>query len=735
MSWLVPKDIELSAPDMLAWETLGTLPAAGMHPGVMPGVLPDNKPGFPPSMPAAAGVWSFPTVAPVAATSVIPLEGTTSFMSNEQHYGISAVPAMEALPCSPVDFITSVGGLPSQQTGTGPSIPETADVTAAEAAADLAVTRAIDAAIAAADHQDRDPQRDQGRDRDWDRDYHRGRERDRDRRERDRDRDFDRDSDRDRNRDRDRDRDRGDERDRRERDRNRDRAREHHCDSEMDRPDRYRDRDRDDGDKSRDWDRRRGSNSLADELRADRGDDPRDYRRDRNAAGRSDGGELKRRRKSKWDAGDDLAEQVPEWLRDQFEQPRAPPEPKVGPGQRSVKIPQSCVGKILGKMGATVHEIEDLSKCHIKINQDTKEAGYSFAIVTNNGSDDSALDEAERLINEKIAESGLALKGGPKAAGLAILNLSGGKEVKELKVDDMYVGGLIGRGGEHIKSMTAEVACKIQIDQKGGGEKATVIIGPGSPEQIAKAEKMVNDKCADILRQRSTTNIGITGGVLPVAFSSTQPRAPHILDLPRPPPMPRLAQAPQLPSVLGGTISMSSTAPFNAVSTFTGPANGCNVTWPGKGGKGGHAMVVPVIPGLTGKACPPAIPGQKGANLGSFAKGGPMVSGLGFPADKGGVGAKGVVVTPPTWGLDGKGQQSVTGTAAGSLGMSGPAVVIGKGLVGKGAGRPLNGKAAVIQFAQGHNVAGGMQMKGMGLGGSMSVMDVDGQGFPKLGGW
>lgn len=244
-----------------------------------------------------------------------------------------------------------------------------------------------------------------------------------------------------------------------------------------------------------------------------------------------------------------------------------------------MKIPQNCVGKILGKMGATVHEIEDQSKCHIKINQDTKEAGFSFAIVTNNGSDESALDAAERLINEKIAESNAAKSG----AVLTNQMLGAGKEVKELRVDDIYVGGLIGRGGENIKSMTAEVGCKIQINQKGGGEQASVVIGPGSVEQIAKGEKLVEDKCAEILRQRAPAPKPPMLGNVPFVPGVTQPRPPGIPPLPggglginstAPLGIAGLA-APQPPPPLhmqtGMSMGMASTAPIGAPGSLPGP--------------------------------------------------------------------------------------------------------------------------------------------------------------------
>ncbi|CAK0795632.1 unnamed protein product [Prorocentrum cordatum] len=85
---------------------------------------------------------------------------------------------------------------------------------------------------------------------------------------------------------------------------------------------------------------------------------------------------------------------VPDWRRDQFQAPEAPPMPRIGPGQRNVKVPQQCVGKILGKMGASVNEMQAQTRCDIKMNQDTKEHGYSFAVITSV----EDLDACEKLI-------------------------------------------------------------------------------------------------------------------------------------------------------------------------------------------------------------------------------------------------------------------------------------------------------------------------------------------------
>lgn len=70
-----------------------------------------------------------------------------------------------------------------------------------------------------------------------------------------------------------------------------------------------------------------------------------------------------------------------------------------------LQVPQNTVGRILGKMGATINEIQDASNCDIKMNQDTKESGFSYCICTSLKNSQVDLDTAERLIKEKIAGS------------------------------------------------------------------------------------------------------------------------------------------------------------------------------------------------------------------------------------------------------------------------------------------------------------------------------------------
>lgn len=284
-------------------------------------------------------------------------------------------------------------------------------------------------------------------------------------------------------------------RDRRGKSRSRSRSRRRSGDRDR-RRSRSRDRDRRDR-RSRDRDRRRsrstgrrGGSSLQDELRQDRSEDL--------GSREEPVKDEPRRRKSKWGDEDQLAAAgVPDWLRDQFAVPQVVPEPVLRTGQRKVKVLQNRVGRILGKMGATINEIQDTTNTDIRINQDTKDAGYSYAIVTSTTCNEVDLDKAEQLINEKIADAPGTSRPPVAPAPGAALSTPAGQDTKEVKVDKIHVGRLIGKGGEFIRSMTLEAGCNIQIDQSQAGEQSIVVIGPGSAEQVAKAEELVHAKVSE----------------------------------------------------------------------------------------------------------------------------------------------------------------------------------------------------------------------------------------------
>eukprot|EP00441_Pelagodinium_beii_P032039 CAMPEP_0197631416 /NCGR_PEP_ID=MMETSP1338-20131121/8578_1 /TAXON_ID=43686 ORGANISM="Pelagodinium beii, Strain RCC1491" /NCGR_SAMPLE_ID=MMETSP1338 /ASSEMBLY_ACC=CAM_ASM_000754 /LENGTH=522 /DNA_ID=CAMNT_0043202849 /DNA_START=38 /DNA_END=1604 /DNA_ORIENTATION=+ len=316
------------------------------------------------------------------------------------------------------------------------------------------------------DDRSRAPQDDQDRRNDGDRSGGRDRGSDRDRYDdRDRGRNNRRDS-RDRGRDEDRERKRYDDRDRvSDRDR---------------RDDRDRQSDRRDGDRDR-----RSPPASREEQK------PQPPPEEKEAA------EQPRKRKSKW--GDQAEEGdtsgIPDWLKDQFASSATAPvnvpgEPQIREGQRKVKVPQLYVSRVLGTMGAIITNIQDQSNTDIKMDQTTRDNGYSFAIITSLMKVEKDLDKAETLILEILNEA----QATPRVSGVGT-PLGDGLEKREFTVSSSLVGSLIGKGGETIKAMQIQAGCQIGIDQKDEGDpEALVSIGPGSAHQVALAEKLVRDK-------------------------------------------------------------------------------------------------------------------------------------------------------------------------------------------------------------------------------------------------
>jgi len=102
---------------------------------------------------------------------------------------------------------------------------------------------------------------------------------------------------------------------------------------------------------------------------------------------------------------------VPDWLSD-----IVTPAPVVGPGgltgiaplggvqnrspaHREILVPQQYVSRLIGKGGETIMGICHQTGADVKIRQETKELGYSLAVITGRP---EAVDAAERLVFEKL---------------------------------------------------------------------------------------------------------------------------------------------------------------------------------------------------------------------------------------------------------------------------------------------------------------------------------------------
>merc|ERR1719323_1030325 len=73
------------------------------------------------------------------------------------------------------------------------------------------------------------------------------------------------------------------------------------------------------------------------------------------------------------------------------------------PAHREVLVPQQYVSRLIGRGGETIMGICHQTGADVKIRQETKELGYSLAVITGRP---EAVDAAERMVFEKLSMVG-----------------------------------------------------------------------------------------------------------------------------------------------------------------------------------------------------------------------------------------------------------------------------------------------------------------------------------------
>jgi len=198
--------------------------------------------------------------------------------------------------------------------------------------------------------------------------------------------------------------------------------------------------------------------------------------------------ERTRRRRSGWDeAGDGSQVAAPP----AFETPMSVPP---GGNMIEFKVEQSMVGFLIGKGGENLKSMETSSTATIKIDQGTKEMGYSMIRVTGS---EPAVATAKALLDQRIAEKTSTSKPAgqaPSQQSFASFTsdpaVTNGTVGWECQLEQSAVGFFIGKQGEYIKRIQAQTGATIVIDQdtkEQGYSMIRIMEGPG----LAQGAEMV----------------------------------------------------------------------------------------------------------------------------------------------------------------------------------------------------------------------------------------------------
>eukprot|EP00927_Polykrikos_kofoidii_P012426 TRINITY_DN1534_c0_g3_i1.p1 TRINITY_DN1534_c0_g3~~TRINITY_DN1534_c0_g3_i1.p1 ORF type:complete len:854 (-),score=184.78 TRINITY_DN1534_c0_g3_i1:95-2524(-) len=198
----------------------------------------------------------------------------------------------------------------------------------------------------------------------------------------------------------------------------------------------------------------------------------------------------------------------------------APPAPSEDRMVEDMRIEQRFVGWLLGKGGGVVREVEMTSGCKVSINQETRQHGYSRAII--HGTATQRL-HAKVLIEESL-ERADARGGGPQGCGsyaplpplqsgatnVGTVHVPGcepvfvgsggesgggfrprpaGSSQDFVYIEQKYVGWLLGRGGGVSREIEQESGVRLRVDQttKHMGYSSVILQGDAAQIEVAKA--------------------------------------------------------------------------------------------------------------------------------------------------------------------------------------------------------------------------------------------------------
>ncbi|CAG5132169.1 unnamed protein product [Candidula unifasciata] len=129
----------------------------------------------------------------------------------------------------------------------------------------------------------------------------------------------------------------------------------------------------------------------------------------------------------------------------------------AGGSSTSMKVDSSCVGKIIGRGGTKIRELEQTCRARIKISRDADEDGMKCVEICGS---DSEIEKAKRMIEECLAE---------------------------------------GRGGSRIRDMEADSGCRIKVSRDGDSRGRSSVELSGSKGAITEAKRLIQEAGVEIV--------------------------------------------------------------------------------------------------------------------------------------------------------------------------------------------------------------------------------------------
>ncbi|VDI61293.1 far upstream element-binding protein [Mytilus galloprovincialis] len=192
----------------------------------------------------------------------------------------------------------------------------------------------------------------------------------------------------------------------------------------------------------------------------------------------------------------------------------------------TIRVDSSKIGRVIGKGGSKIRELQDETGAKINISKDDDGSGQKE--IQLEGSPDAVAKAKEMIIeltqddgggfgrredsnrgfggreesnrgfgSRDNSNSGFGSGGDSNRGGFGSGNNSGQSDSSTIRVDSSKIGRVIGKGGSKIRELQDETGATINIskDDDGSGQKEIQL--EGSPDAVAKAKEMINELTQD----------------------------------------------------------------------------------------------------------------------------------------------------------------------------------------------------------------------------------------------
>jgi polyribonucleotide nucleotidyltransferase len=151
----------------------------------------------------------------------------------------------------------------------------------------------------------------------------------------------------------------------------------------------------------------------------------------------------------------------------------------------TMKCPQSGVGKVIGRRGEAIANVQVQTGCAVQVDQSPKDLGYSLLILS--APTEESLQRGMLLVEAMIASTQ------PIMLPEGIHHLPSGQEQHVVDIPESTVGGVIGVKGAVIQQLGQEFNVTLYVDQSSpvGMNKKAAVIGPR--ENCLRAVARIHD--------------------------------------------------------------------------------------------------------------------------------------------------------------------------------------------------------------------------------------------------